>query len=118
MTYMQTYLNRMTDMYLTIHPNLDRQSVLNTITEFVHQQYKNIPCVMNNTTTHERIETSVCDVFDWINTRSPIITGNGTFFKQHEEYLAPVIPFLEDLKKDRSAEKKLMLDCKEVLQNI
>ena len=113
MTYMQTYLNRMTDMYLTIHPNLDRQSVLNTITEFVHQQYKNIPCVMNNTTTHERIETSVCDVFDWINTRSPIITGNGTFFKQHEEYLAPVIPFLEDLKKDRSAEKKLMLDCKE-----
>jgi len=63
---------------------------------------------MHNNITQELKNTSMIDVFDWIGQRNPIISGNGTFFKQHEEYLAPTVKMLEKLQKDRKKKKKEM----------
>ena len=112
MTILQKYINRMVDMYKRTHPRANIDDVRRLTTEFVMKQFKDIPCVMNNNLTHECINTTVNEVSDWIETKQPIITGNGTFFKQHSEYLAPVIVFLEALKKQRSAAKKQMLEYK------
>lgn len=112
MTILQKYINEISDMYIKIHPRANLERVKNLVSEFIMKQFKDIPCVMNNNLTHECINTTVNEVSDWIETKQPIITGNGTFFKQHSEYLAPVIVFLEALKKQRSAAKKQMLEYK------
>lgn len=102
------YQDRILDMYMRTHPNVDRNMVSSLIQEFTDQRLRNIPCVMHNNVTHEKIETTMIDVFDWIRTRNPIISGNGTFFKQHAEYLAPVVKTLEKLQADRKKKKKEM----------
>lgn len=112
MTLLDKYIDKVVFLYLQTHPNSNKERVRSLIVDFVQKQFRDIPCVMNNTTTHECINTTVNDTVDWIDTRKPIITGNGTFFKQHSEYLAPVIIFLEALKKQRNVEKRAMLDCK------
>lgn len=95
-------------MYMMTHKNADRNKVMESIHNFTEMNLKNIPCGMHNNVTHEKIETTMLDVFDWTETRSPIISGNGTFFKQHDEYLSPVTKMLEKLQDDRGKKKAIM----------
>lgn len=104
----QVYLDRIFDMYTKMHPDRNPDSIRSKIQELTDQNFKNIPCQFHNNITHELIDTTVCDAFDWIEQRSPIITGNATFFKQHEEELAPIVVMLEALKKERSEIKREM----------
>jgi len=102
------YLDRVFTTYMTIHPDRNPDKVRRHIQELTDRHFKDIPCQLNNNITHETIDTTVCATFDWIEQRSPIITGNGTFFKQHEEYLAPIVVMLETLQAERKGVKKEM----------
>ena len=95
-------------MYCKAHPNFDRSMVASKVIEFTNGRLKNIPCELHNNITHDRVQTTMLDTFIWIENRQPIITGNGTFFKQHEEYLAPTVKMLEKLQANRKKKKKDM----------
>ena len=102
------YLNSIFEMYMATHPNANPDKVKHHIQELTDQHFKDIPCNLHNNITDERVDTTVCNVFDWIDQRQPIISGNATFFKQHEEQLAPIVVMLETLQKERKAVKKEM----------
>ena len=102
------YLDRIQKMYMQMHPDRNPDKVRQHIQELTDRTFKDIPCKLNNNMTHETINTTVCSTFDWIEQRSPIISGNGTFFMQHEEYLAPVVVMLETLQAERKSVKKEM----------
>lgn len=102
------YLDRVFNMYMTMHPDSNPAKVRQHIQEMTDRNFKDISCQLNNNITHETINTSVCSTFDWIEQRSPIISGNGTFFMQHEEYLSPIVIMLETLQSERKGVKKEM----------
>lgn len=108
MSIVDRYQDRIVSMYLKTHPNANPDIVRNLVNDFTNSNLRNIPCTMHNNMTHETIETSMVDTFDWIDTRNPIISGNGTFFKQHSEYLAPTVKMLEKLQANRKKKKKEM----------
>ena len=110
MTVLQKYINTMVDMYKKTHPQANIDDIRRLTVEFVMKQFRDIPCKMNNNVTHECIDTTINEVSDWIETRRPIISGNGTFFKQHSEYLSPAITFLESILRERKVVKNKMLD--------
>lgn len=107
-TVLERYQDRIIDMYCKAHPNFDRSMVASKVIEFTNGRMKNIPCELHNNITHDRVQTTMLDTFVWIENRQPIITGNGTFFKQHEEYLAPTVKMLEKLQANRKKKKKEM----------
>lgn len=102
------YLDRVFNMYMTMHPDRNPDKVRQHIQEMTDRHFKDISCQLNNNITHETINTTVCATFDWIEQRSPIISGNGTFFMQHEEYLSPIVVMLETLQAERKGVKKEM----------
>ena len=102
------YLNSIFEMYMQTHPDANPDKVKQHIQDLTDRHFKDIPCNLHNNITDERIDTTVCNVFDWIEQRQPIISGNATFFKQHEEQLAPIVVMLETLQKERKAVKKEM----------
>lgn len=104
------YLDRIFDMYMQTHPDRNPDKVRQHIKELTDRNFRNIPCQLNNNITHETINTNVCATFDWIEQRSPIISGNGTFFMQHEEYLSPIVVMLETLQAERKQVKKKMYE--------
>lgn len=106
----ERYKERAVETYLATHPNIDSNIVRTLVGELVNERVKDIPCVMHNNMTHERQETSMINVFEWVDNRNPIVTGNGTFFKQHSEYLAPTVKMLEKLQLDRKKKKKEMFN--------
>ena len=107
-TIVDRYRERLIDMYTKTHPNVDPMTVSTLVTKIIDERLRNIPCTMHNNITHETIATSMIDTFDWIENRNPIISGNGTFFKQHAEYLAPTVKMLEKLQANRKKKKKEM----------
>lgn len=104
----KTYIDQVSSMFTKMHPNLDPSSVRTLVQSIVQDNLKDIPCDMHNNITDERTDTTIVSIFDWIDNRSPIISGNGTFFKQHAELLAPTVTMLEKLQKQRKAKKKEM----------
>jgi len=107
-TIVERYQNRVADMYIRTHPNVDPNMVRSMVSKIVNDRLRNIPCTMHNNITHETLETTMVDTFEWIENRNPIISGNGTFFKQHAEYLAPTVKMLEKLQANRKKKKKEM----------
>ena len=108
MNVVTAYQNQIRDMYMKMHPDVNPERVTELIQEFTERNMRDIPCVMHNNMTHETRESTMLNTFNWIEQRSPIITGNGTFFKQHAEYLAPTVIFLETEQKYRKKLKKEM----------
>lgn len=108
MNVVKNYVDSICAIYNSIHPNVNPDQVRKLTEDFVGRQLKDIPCQMKNNIKHEVVDTSICSVFEWIDERNPIITGNGTFFQQHEEMLAPTVVMLEALQKERKQVKKKM----------
>lgn len=108
MDIVDRYQEQICNMYMKLHPNVNPSRVRELVAELTESQMRNIPCKMHNNMTRELLDTSITNVFNWIETRQPIISGNGTFFKQHEEYLPPIVSMLETLQSDRKRVKKEM----------
>lgn len=104
----ERYEQQVLELYLSSHPNVDPDRARSLISQFTSDNMKDIPCAMNNNVTHERIDTSISGVFDWIETRQPIVAGNATFFMQHSEYTSPSSLMLESLMKLRDKKKGIM----------
>ena len=95
-------------MYLQTHPNVDPGRVRQLVSSLTQRHFQDIPCQMDNNIRHETFDTTLTGVFDWMDERKPIISSNGTFFKQHAEYLSPTVLFLETLQKERGDIKNEM----------
>lgn len=108
MNIVDRYKQRILDAYVQTHPGVDPGKVSQIIDQLTNERLRNIPCQLHNNIEHETLETSVLDTFDWIEQRNPIISGNGTFFKQHAESLSPTVKMLEKLQANRKKKKKEM----------
>lgn len=108
MNIIERYKKELVDLYMQTHPNLNPARVSELVNELINRTVCDIPCKMDNNTTRETINTTMSNVFEWIEERQPIISGNGTFFKQHDEYLPPIVSMLETLQADRKRVKKEM----------
>ena len=102
------YQQTIYDMYIKTHPNANPEKVSSLIQQLTNEHLRDIPCKMHNNITHEVIETTVCGAIDLIEKDNPIISGNGTFFKQHSEELSPTVKMLEKLQYNRGVKKDEM----------
>lgn len=103
------YHQQICDMYMATHPHVNRDQVMSIIVDITQKHFTDIPCKLHNNIKHEMIDTTVKNTFDWLETKKPIISGAGSFFKQHSEYLSPSTIMLESLMDDRGSVKKEML---------
>lgn len=102
------YQQTIYDMYIKTHPNANPEKVSSLIQQLTNEHLRDIPCKMHNNITHEIIETTVGGAIDLIEKDNPIISGNGTFFKQHAEELSPTVKMLEKLQYNRGVKKDEM----------
>ena len=102
------YIENTVNVYMRLYPESNENEVRMLVTKKVEESLIDIPCALHNDTYHEYVDTTVLDTFNWLAFRKPIISGNGTFFKQHKEYAAPSIKVLETWLTRRKKIKKVM----------
>jgi len=108
MSVVSKYEDMIFDAYMKMHPNVNPEKVRYLISKMTEKHFIDIPCQMDNNVRHETFSTTLTNVFDWMDQRKPIISSNGTFFKQHSEYLSPTVLYLETLGNERGAAKDKM----------
>lgn len=113
MTVIERHDELLAQMYLQMHPDLNPDVVRKIVKKISYDNMIDTPCVLHNDITNETIETSLTRTMEWVEQREPIITGNGTFVKQHGELKAPTVKMLESLQRKRDVKKKEMFACDE-----
>ena len=63
------YENDIYEKYMKMHPDANPEKVRQIIINITEKRMKNIPVKMHNNVTHEWLDTSMLDVFDWIDQR-------------------------------------------------
>ena len=102
------YTEIVVDGYMRMYPDANPDEVRTVIAKKLEEEVIDIPCTLHNDTYHEYIDTTVLDTFNWLSLRKPIISGSGSFFKQHSEYNDPSIKVLETWLGKRKKLKKIM----------
>lgn len=110
---LKDYVSEMTDAIKQIHPNWDEKKIENYIWRKTEKQVQNPIITMDNNYIGEEKTASLLSVFDWAQTREPILAGNGTFYKNQVESLNPVANMLNGILMRRKAFKNQMFAIKD-----
>ena len=113
MNIIEKHDSQIVELYHKMHPELNPDEIMKYVKSFSEKHVIDIPCVMHNNSKNKRIQTTVSKAMSYVDQRQPIITGNGTFVKQHAELTAPTVKMLESLQHKRGVKKKAMFDCAE-----
>ena len=113
MNIIEKHDSQIVELYHKMHPELNPDEIMKYVKSFSEKHVIDIPCVMHNNSKNKRIQTTVSKAMSYVDQRQPIITGNGTFVKQHAELTAPTVKMLESLQHKRGVKKNAMFDCAE-----
>jgi phosphohistidine phosphatase SixA len=79
MNVIEKYHERIMEMYLQAHPNADPNKVRQLCETLTEKRLKDIPCVMHNNMTHELVESTMINTFEWLINVLPLLQEMGRF---------------------------------------
>lgn len=106
--FINKYKKEMTEVILTMFPDLDKKDVEKVILDLVKENIKNPSVTLDNNYTGESRDSSLLSVLDWTFDREPILCGNATFYKNQLEAINPIAKMLENFLLQRKMYKKEM----------
>lgn len=83
--FLSAYRDKSVKIIMQAHPDWDKNHVKSQAEKMIESMVKNPEVRLENNYTHEERDSSLLAVFDYAMDRKPIIAGNGTFYKKHEE---------------------------------
>ena len=112
MGFKSDYIDIISATIKKINPSLKKDDIERVCTRIMKERMKDPSINMDNNVTGENVDITLTKLCDWIEKRDPVISGNGTFYKQPAELLSPTSNMLKSLKKGRKAVKKKMYEFK------
>jgi DNA polymerase elongation subunit (family B) len=107
--YITEYRKRMITAIKKIHPSWDELDIEDIINDMIRKNVSNPSTELDNNYTHTHVnDASLISIFDWIIKEEPIISGNGTFYKNQHKAFNPIAKMLMGWLADRKAVKKEM----------
>ena len=107
--YIEEYKKRMIEAIQSIHPTWGEEDIDNILNDMIKKKISNPKTELDNNYTHQHnYDASLISVFDWILKDEPIISGNGTFYKNQYQAFNPIGKMLMTWLADRKAVKKEM----------
>lgn len=117
-SFINKYVEEMSNLMQQSNPDWDIDDIREEVFKIVEKEIM-IPHVsLDNNYTKEHVETNLVSVFDWVLDKEPIIAGNGTFFKRHEDSINPIADMLDDWFYGRKAVKKRMFSIEDVYSRL
>lgn len=106
--YLEKYRDKMTSIMLKMNPDWDQDIIEEVIDDLIEKNVQDPVVEIDNNYTKEHKSSTLLSVINWIYKREPIISGNGTFYKNQHEAKNPVAKMLEGFLNKRKMHKKQM----------
>lgn len=104
----QKYKSVMLDALQHSFPKLGIDELNKAIDYSIIKRCKNGTAYIDNNYTHQRINTTVLEVTEYIMSLEPIVTSSGVFFKKHKETNNPLTDMVRKFVESRDNYKKEM----------
>ena len=106
--FLDNYISEMTKILSKTNKNYDKKEIKTLVEKTVLERLEDPDVILDNNYTHETRNTKLTSVLHWAMDRKPIIAGNGTFYKRHDEARNPISEMVDGFLDDRDALKKKM----------
>jgi hypothetical protein len=102
------YTNVMVDGLKNSFPDLHESEIREAINWSIMKRYYNGPASLNNNYTHKKLDGTILDILQYIESLEPIITSSGVLFKQHKKSVNPMSKMIMGFIEQRAKYKKEM----------
>lgn len=89
-------------------PSLTEDELASAIDWSISKRIKNTDCYIDNNYKHQRVDTTIIDLVNYIAEREPIITSSGVMFNRHGSIPNPIYTMIDDFIRRRKEMKKEM----------
>jgi len=113
-SFLQSYMDEMTNIMIKMNPEWNEDDVQDEMKKIIKKDIMIPEVELDNNYTKEHTNSSLLSVLDWAIDSKPIIAGNGTFFKRHEDSKNPIADMLDDWFYGRKAIKKEMFNIDDI----
>ena len=104
----QKYKSVMLDALQHSFPKLGLDELNRALDYSIIKRCKNGQAYIDNNYTHQRVNTTVLEVTEYIMSLEPIVTSSGVFFKKHKETNNPLTDMIRKFVESRDAYKEEM----------
>jgi hypothetical protein len=104
--FVKKYIKETIDNLSLLYPDLPEKYLVNFVQRKVVSNIKDVRAIVSNSYTRQQKQTTLLNILDFIQQRNPIIAGNGSFYYQHSENLAPTSGMLSSWLSERGEKKK------------
>ena len=108
MGFKNEYIKAAVSSIMKIHPEYNEDDITKIITRITKERMCEPTIILDNNVTGENHVTNLSYLCSWIEKRSPVVSGNATFYCQPTELLSPTSNMLRSLKVGRKMVKKEM----------
>lgn len=108
MGFKKKYRDEITEIISQMYPEYSKEDISESVTSIMKEQLRDPSIIIDNNVTKWNERTTLTGLYNWMDTRVPVVSGNATFFKQPTELKSPTSEMLRSLKKGRKAVKKQM----------
>lgn len=102
------YTNVMVDGLKNSFPDLHESEIREAINWSIMKRYYNGPASLDNNYTHKKLNGTILDILQYIESLEPIITSSGVLFKQHKKSVNPMSKMIMGFIEQRAKYKKEM----------
>ena len=106
--YLDEYVSQMTDIMSKLHKDKNKKEIKKIVEKTVKKKLKDPEVVLDNNYTHTTYNTYLTSVLHDLMKRKPILAGNGTFYKHHEEARNPISEMVDGFLDKRAYLKSCM----------
>lgn len=103
--YLDEYIRQMTDIMSKIHKDKNKKDIKKIVEKTVRKKLKDPEVILDNNYIHKTSKTYLTSVLHHLMETKPILAGNGTFYKHHEEARNPISEMVDGFL-DKRAELK------------
>lgn len=74
----------------------------------INKRLYNTPANIYNNYKHQRVDSTLLEIADYIYSREPILTAYGVMFRKHKQQQEPLLKVIQSFLDNRTRDKKIM----------
>lgn len=99
--FVEQWLEETIRKFELLYPGIDRQELGKILLDVFQQKGNNPKTLLHNNYMRQEVNSDILTLYDWIQTKKPIIGGGGVFFMDQTKRHSPIATIIKKKKRDR-----------------
>lgn len=99
--FVERWLEETIRKFELLYPGIDREELGKILLDIFQQRGNNPKTLLHNNYLRQEVNSDILTMYDWIQTKKPIVAGGGVFFMDQTKKHSPIYTNIKKKKADR-----------------